>query len=172
MNGAEQVQLRQLLDREAIRECVHAYCRGVDRRDEEALRSAFWPDAMAYGGAAAGFIKSALRMLKEAPRMVHMIGNISIVLKGDSAAVESYFQAFQHDRDPAGQSRATLLCGRYVDRFEKRGDEWRVALRTGVFDWIRETPGLEGDDASNFGVRNPNGQQKPQDPWYALLASS
>ena len=30
----------QLLDREAIRECIFRYCRGIDRQDEQALRSA------------------------------------------------------------------------------------------------------------------------------------
>lgn len=176
MNTSERDQLGQLLDREAIRECLYSYCRGIDRCDEAALRSAYWPDATdrhgAYTGTAIGFIDAALKTLKDAPRMVHMIGNISITLKDKAAAVESYFQAFQHDRDPAGKLRATFLCGRYVDRFEKRGDEWRIAARTVVFDWIRETPGLEGDDASNFGVRNPNGQRKPADPWYALTAQA
>jgi hypothetical protein len=176
MNRAEQFQLAQLLDREAIRECLYSYCRGIDRRDEVALRSAYWPDATdrhgAFSGSAGGFIEAALETLKDAPRMIHMVGNISIVLKGDAAAVESYFQAFQHDHDPAGKLRKTFLCGRYVDRFEKRTGEWRVAQRTVVYDWIEEAPGLEGDDASRFGVRNPNGKHKPEDRWYDLLAQS
>ena len=176
MNTTEQAHLRQLLDREAIRECLFTYCRGIDRRDEDALRSTYWPDATDHHGAWAGsansFIDTALKALKDAPRMVHMVANISIVLKGQSAAVESYFQAFQQDRDSAGESRTTFLCGRYVDRFEKRGDEWRVAARMVVYDWIRHSPGLDGDDATNFGVRTPNGQTKPNDAWYALLAQA
>jgi hypothetical protein len=109
-------------------------------------------------------------MLETAPRMIHLIGNVTIVLKGSAAAVESYFQGFQQDRSPAGNLRNTFLVGRYVDRFEKRGDEWRVAQRTVVYDWIEQSPGEEGDDATRFRVRNPNGKQKPDDPWYALLA--
>ena len=37
--------LQSLLDREAIRDCLLRYCRGIDRCDEEALRSAYWEDA-------------------------------------------------------------------------------------------------------------------------------
>ena len=37
--------LAELADREAIRDCLHRYCRGVDRCDEDMLRSAYWEDA-------------------------------------------------------------------------------------------------------------------------------
>lgn len=174
MTSAEQSQLQELLDREAIRECLYTYSRGIDRRDETALRAAYWPEATdrhgPYSGTAKQFIDTALTVLVNAPRMVHMIGNVSILLKGQHAAVESYFHAYQHDRDGEGRLRATILAGRYVDHFEKRGSQWRVLNRTVVYDWIEEKPGIEGDDASKFGARNPNGGQKPNDAWYALLA--
>jgi hypothetical protein len=35
-----------------------------------------------------------------------------------------------------------------VDRFEKRGGEWRIAQRTGLYDW-REFRVVEGVDLSN-----------------------
>lgn len=169
-----EAKLAELLDREAIRECLYTYCRGIDRRDEAALRAAYWPDAMdrhgAYSGSASGFIEAALKVLASGPRMIHMIGNVSIALRGSAAAVESYFHALQQDRDPAGRPRNTLLCGRYVDRFEKRDGAWRIAQRTVVYDWIEESPGPEGDEASRFGPRIPNGRPRPDDPWYSLLA--
>lgn len=176
MNTTELAQITQLLDREAIRECIYMYCRGIDRCDEQALRSTYWPDAIdqhgPYSGNADGFISWALHEVKQSPRMLHMVGNISIVLKGNFAAVESYFLGLRHDNDSDGNFRKTLLFGRYVDKFEKRGEEWRVAQRTVVFDWIEETPGLPGDDATRFGPRNPNGKHKPDDAWYNLLAQS
>ena len=176
MNTVEQTQLRQLLDREAIRECIYRYCRGIDRCDETALRSAYWPDATdqhgAYSGNVDGFITWALQEVKQSPRMLHMVGNISIVLMEKSAAVETYFLGLRHDNDSTGSLRKTLLFGRYIDRFEKRGEEWRVARRTTVFDWIEESPGLAGDDVTRFGSRNPNGAHKPDDSWYKLLSQS
>lgn len=166
--------LQALQDREAIRDCLYRYCRGIDRRDEAALRSAYWPDATdrhgAYQGSAAGFIDDALAKLRHAGRMIHQVSNILIELKGDVAAVESYFLAFQAGRDPGGQPLETLLCGRYVDRFERRGAEWRVAARTVVYDWIRQTPLVDDQAPETFGLRQPTGGHKPDDPVYDLLA--
>lgn len=168
--------LQSLMDREAIREAMYAYCRGIDRGDEAALRSSYWPDGTdqhgAYQGSAAGFMDAAMKARANGSRMIHQVSNISIVLKGSQAAVESYFQAFQCDTDSAGQPRETFLCGRYVDRFEKRGDTWRVAARTVVYDWMKEAPAEQRSEAERFGPRVPNGAMKPQDAWYALLAQA
>ena len=167
--------LQALLDREAIRDCLCRYCRGIDRADEDALRSAYWPDARdchgAYRGSATAFIEQALPKLKAGGRRVHQITNLLIELHGDVAAVESSFLALQSGA--AAPAQETFLCGRYVDRFEKRGGEWRVADRTVVYDWIEERarPELaQGNDAL-FGARKPNGAGAPADPIYALLDS-
>jgi hypothetical protein len=167
-------RLQELLDREAIRDCLYRYCRGIDRADEEALRSAYWPDGTdshgAYSGSATGFVEVALKQLRGGSgRMVHMIGNILIELRGEVAAVESYFLAFQEERDGEGAARETLLCGRYVDRFEKRAGEWRVAARTVTYDWQRQMPLSEALAPAVFGLRQPTGARCPEDPVYALL---
>jgi hypothetical protein len=166
--------LQNLLDREAIRDCLHRYCRGIDRVDEACLRSVYWPDATdrhgPYQGTASGFIEWALDKLKDAPRGVHLLSNILIDLRGEVAGVESYFQALQGDRDAQGQPRESLLVGRYVDRFEKRGGEWRIAQRTVVYDWIRQQPMSGESDEARFGVRQPNGARQPADALYAMLA--
>ena len=169
--------LQDLLDREAIRDCLHRYCRGIDRMDEACLRSVYWPDGTdrhgPYQGSASGFVEWALDKLKDAPRGVHMLSNILIDLRGDVAGVESYFHALQADTDGQGQPRESMLVGRYIDRFEKRGGEWRIARRTVVYDWIRQQPmaQMSGEnDAQVFGVRQPNGGKKPQDPLYEMLA--
>lgn len=176
MTSASASQLQTLMDREAIREAMFAYCRGIDRGDEAALRSTYWPDATdrhgAYQGSAAGFMDAAVKARASGSRMIHQVSNISIVLKGHHAAVESYFQAFQCDTDPEGRPRETFLCGRYVDRFEKRSEEWRIAARTVVYDWMKEAPGEQRNEAERFGPRVPNGAMKPHDAWYALLAQA
>lgn len=166
--------LQDLLDREAIRDCLHRYCRGIDRMDEACLRSVYWPDATdrhgPYQGTASGFIEWALDKLKDAPRGVHLLSNILIDLRGEVAGVESYFQALQGDRDANSQPRESMLVGRYVDRFEKRAGEWRIAQRTVVYDWIRQQPMSGENDEARFGVRQPNGARKPLDALYAMLA--
>lgn len=65
------------------------------------------------------------------------------------------------------------MAGRYLDRFEKRGDEWRIAARTVVYDWLeeRERPELAQGDA-RFSARSPVGAAWPSDPVYAFLEKS
>lgn len=167
-----QARLQELLDREAIRDCLYRYCRGIDRADEEALRSAYWPDATdchgAYSGSAAGFIAQALPRLRAGGQRVHTISNVLIELHGQIAAVESSFFALQ--TSATAPTQETFLCGRYLDRFERRDGEWRIASRTVVYDWIEERTRLElGDPGALFGRRRPNGGAAPSDPVYALL---
>lgn len=165
--------LAALLDREAIRDCLNRYCRGIDRIDEEALRSAYWEDATdchgAWNGSATGFIDQALARMRLGGRRVHQISSIAIELHGDVAGVESSFLALQ--AAAATPSRETFLAGRYVDRFERRDAEWRIVARTVVYDWIeeRERPELAQPDELLFGLRRPNGQVAPSDPVYAML---
>jgi len=173
--NTEAAALQTLLDREAIKECIFSYCRGIDRVDEAALRSAYWPDATdrhgPYQGSATGFIEWALAKLREGGRMVHFVGNMSIQLNGDVAGAETYFQAFQQGRDSAGENTELFLIGRYADRFEKRDGEWRIAERVVIYDWIREERKPRQSDDEWFGdFRQPRGGRKPDDPVYDLLA--
>jgi len=54
---------------------------------------------------------------------------------GTRAAVESGFFALQ--TTAAAPAQCTLLCGRYLDRFERRGDTWKIAHRRGLHDFSR-----------------------------------
>jgi ketosteroid isomerase-like protein len=182
MSQSENANLavRDLLDREAIRECLYRYCRGVDRGDEIALRATYWEDATdrhgPYQGTASGFCDWAIASLRSAGRMIHMIGNIMIELHGDSALAESYFHAVQEDRKIAPEPMEVVIYGRYIDRFEKRAGEWKVAARTVVYDWVRKNPVEAKSDADMFGTaRRPMGSRYPADTLYevrtAMLAS-
>lgn len=167
--------LQDLLDREAIRDCLYRYCQGIDRCDEAALRSTYWEDATdchgGWNGSATGFIDQALIKLKAGGRRVHHINNVLIELHGDMAVVQSSFLALQTTAvQPANE---TFLCGRYVDRFERRNGAWRVAARTVVYDWLEERTRSELalDDAMLFGPRQPVAAPAPLDPVYALLSA-
>lgn len=169
-----EADLYALLDKDAIRDCLFRYCRGIDRADEAALRSAYWPDAHdvhgAYVGSVEGFIAQALPRLRAGGRGVHQISNILIELHGDVAAVESSFLALQSN--VATPTLETFLCGRYLDRFERRYAQWRIADRTVVYDWIEERtrPDLAQTNAALFAKRQPIGGRATSDPIYAFLA--
>lgn len=166
-------RIAELLDREAIRDCLYRYCRGIDRADEAALHSSYWPDATDRHGATSGpvevFFARAAATFRLPVRNVHQVGNILIEFRGpDQAAVESHFNAFQRGPGADGVVRQFHLAGRYCDLFEKRGDEWRVAARTVVYDWVDEQPVPAADEAERFGVRQPIGGRWPDDPIYAI----
>ncbi|ASY73980.1 gamma-BHC dehydrochlorinase (plasmid) [Sinorhizobium fredii CCBAU 83666] len=165
--------ITNLFDREAIRDCLHRYCRGIDRADEAALRSCYWPNARdnhgTYSGSAAGFIQHALNVLKTKPRNIHQLANIIIEFLGATeAAVESYFTALQRGPDATGEIKQVLLCGRYCDLFQKREGEWRIVERTVVYDWVEKQRPPKSSEAERFGPRQPIGAPHPNDPVYEL----
>src|SRR3546814_12927354 len=96
----------ELLDREAIRECMFQYCRAVDRADELLLRSVYWPDATDqhgfYSGSAAGFIEFAIEALRTTEPGIHQLHNILIEFRPGGALVESYFSAWNQIPGPDG----------------------------------------------------------------------
>lgn len=170
-------QVQALLDREAIRDRLHLYCRGIDRADEEALRAAYWPDAVdRHGpcdGPVEGFIAAVRKVWAAGARNIHVLSNILITFHGpDAAAVESCFTALQRGPGLDGRVAQWLLAGRYCDRFEKRGDEWRIAARTVVYDWVEEQVPPEGSEAERFGPRVPIGGPWPHDPVYRIFAGA
>lgn len=165
--------LQELIDREAIRDCIHRYCRGIDRADEAVLRSSYWPDATdrhgAYQGPVEGFFDWVKAAWATGPRNIHHVGNILIEFRGDGrAAVETYWLAFQRGTGADGVTRQVMMSGRYCDLFEKRGEEWRVAERVVAYDWLDPQPVPEGTDAERFGPRQPVGGSYPDDPVYRI----
>ena len=163
----------ELVARELIRDCLYRYARGIDRADEAALASAYWPGARdchgAYDGPVEGFIDWARRVWATGARNVHVVSNILIDLDGpDRAHVESYFTAYQRGAGADGVVRQFLLTGRYCDRFEARQGEWRIAERLVVYDWVEEQTPPEADEPTRFGPRQPIGSAFPNDPVYRM----
>ncbi|WP_238364653.1 nuclear transport factor 2 family protein [Mesobacterium pallidum] len=168
-----QVTSDSILAREAIRDCLYRYARGIDRADEAALMSAYWPGAYDCHGATSGPVEEFYERVRGAwargARNIHHITNVLIEFRGEAeAAVESYFHALQRGAGPDGVERQVMLSGRYCDLFERRGDEWRIAERTVVYDWVDPQEVPEGSEAERFGVRVPIGGVFPHDPVYAI----
>jgi hypothetical protein len=61
---------------------------------------------------------------------------------GDGADSECYF--FSYRISPA-EDELQSFKGRYVDRFERRADEWRIAQRVVVIDWSTREPYASAD---------------------------
>ena len=159
-------------DREAIRDCLSRYSRAIDRCDMALLSTAYWPGAMdhhsGFTGTIEEFIAWAEPRLRAMPHSVHMLGNILIRVEGDTARVETYFWSVNVLAE--GEVREALVCGRYLDRFERRNDEWRIAERMVVHDWFREHAET-GDWAKGpFGWGDLElGRAAPEDSSYRWL---
>lgn len=118
------------------------YCRGVDRCDEELIDSVFHPgatdsrwgtdgDGRAISIAEPG--KWFIKFVSRYDRSVHSITNDSIEIDGDVAHCETYYHAHVF----IDRSDGTVWLhadGRYIDRFERRNGDWKIARRVLVPD--------------------------------------
>jgi hypothetical protein len=138
-----------LEDREAIRDVIAAYAHAVDRRRWDMMAQVFHVDAIfGFGpieGDWRGFVEQARGIIDPCTATQHQLGQTLIAFSGDNAAdCETYMTAMhivpvgypRPEVFPArAETYAAIIAGRYVDRFEKRDGEWRIARRQGLYDW-------------------------------------
>jgi hypothetical protein len=132
--------LQRLLDERAIERRLIDYCRGVDRGDAALVASVYHPDGIddhgSFKGLGAAFAEYVTRRLAERyEATMHTIANSAIEFRGpDIAHVESHVCA-RHRRSEGEGVILETFGGRYVDRFERRDGEWRIAHRLMVHEW-------------------------------------
>jgi hypothetical protein len=131
-------QLQELMDREAIRDCLLRYARGLDRHDLEIYKSAYHPDGIDHHGPFLGyrdeFCQWGIDLLaSEWDAHSHFNTNTRIEIDGDTAHAETYCLFCQRRRD--GEQNLEFGGARYIDRLERRDGEWRIAARRTVMDW-------------------------------------
>jgi hypothetical protein len=135
-------ELAWLVDERAIRVVLLRYCRGVDRMDRALVRSCYHDDAIddhgTFRGTADEYVEWAFRLLSRYRTTMHFVGNMLIEpdeADGDRAFAETYGIAMHRSDDP--DPRRNLRIGfRYIDRFERRAGEWRIAQRVCTTEWV------------------------------------
>jgi len=137
--------ISRLADKEAIKDLVHLYCRGIDRCDKSTLGEVFFPDAlMEYGifnGVAKDFIDWVVPFIRQQESSFHSVGTVNIRLNGDTAHGEVYVIAVMYAHGAIDLSKGGYTCGgRYIDRYERRDGLWKIAKRRFVLDWKRMDP--------------------------------
>lgn len=162
--------VQELLIKQTLHEIVLRYCRGVDRVDRDLIASAFHPDAKCEFGALLLTGETIADAIAEAAASneitTHMVGNALFDLHGTIAHGETYYLSTSVVGSADGK-QLRMRSGRYVDLFELRDDEWRIADRVVVQDWCRfsDLPDLPP------GVSFRPGQQGSSDPLYTLLGA-
>jgi hypothetical protein len=135
-------QLRRLLDEAAMRDVLARYARAIDRMDWPLLRSCYHPGAVdehgRYIGDVEGFIAWLEQELPAYHGTAHVLGQQRIEFEGDDRAFSETYAVAHHRSADLTEDRTLLV--RYLDRFERRRDEWRIAHRRCVYEWVRIDP--------------------------------
>lgn len=145
-------RIQALLDKQEILDLSYSYARAIDRSEENLLRAVFHPDATVdfgpgiFQGTVGDFIGWALDVRHGMKATHHMVANVRVDLRGDSAFCESYFMNWHRLDKPTGKEDF-FVGGRYLDRLERRptgaAGVWKIAHRKQVKDWTRTTPVAE-----------------------------
>ena len=133
--------LDRLVAEAEIRRVVARYCRGIDRMDLDLVRSCYHHDARDEHGSFSGpvdeYIEWVAGLLSKYDATMHFIGNQLVEFDdSDTAWVETYGMSVHRTRSGAPQLNLTTGF-RFVDRFERRAGEWRIASLS----FTREVPG-------------------------------
>ena len=174
MSMTTNAAVQALLDKEAIREAVLRYCRGVDRLEPDLIRSAYHPDGYDEHGELHGgrdeFIEALVPLLRDNyVSTSHNVANQLIELNGDKALSESYFVAV-HVTEYEGEQWQEIVFGRYVDNFERRAGEWRIAHRVCVID-SRNTRAVRPSRLATDATKLTRGRHFPDDTVYTQQAA-
>ncbi|GFE90688.1 hypothetical protein GCM10011488_56420 [Steroidobacter agaridevorans] len=141
MEGTLMDDIQTLLDREQIRDCIARLARGEDRRDAELIKCCYWQEAKLdfgiFTGSLAEYQAWVVPGSPAVPLTLHTLGQSLIELHADSAAVETHVTSY-HRIDMGEQHRDVVIGGRYLDRLEQRGAEWRIVQRTMIYDWVSD----------------------------------
>jgi ketosteroid isomerase-like protein len=150
------MKLDDLLARQEIADAIYRYARGIDRLDFDLVRSCYHPDAYDDHGSFRGnvdeFIAAAQAFLPRWTATQHFMGNMLIEVEGDVARAETYAVAYHRREDAEGNGKDDVMGIRYVDRFERRGGEWKIAHRVVANEWRRVDPVVGARGRGEVGV--------------------
>ena len=137
LSMAEELRLRQIIDKDVIRDLVYSYCQAIDRRDYGKMRALYWEDGRdEHGVNPSGQVEDFIAMIEgyyaQAISIQHHVTNLYIKVDGDYAEAEGYVVNF--NLLPGFEN---LFGGRYMDKFERRGGVWKFLHRRLSAEWIK-----------------------------------
>lgn len=172
----------RLADRAQIQDVITRWCRAVDRLDIDNLESLYHADAtedhVVFKGNFKVYLADLRKRQPDVEFVTHFLGNQLIEFAGpDLALAETYCFSIMRFKEGAplpplvglpsiAPSSKIDLGGhsRYIDRFERRAGEWRIASRTTVVDWVTAAEVAQGSVAPGLGW--VMGRRDAQDPLW------
>ena len=173
LKDTEIMKIRKLIAQQEITAVIYRLARGLDRRDKALLASCFHEGATddhgLFVGDAPDFCDWVTEQLGNYERTQHHITNVNIVIDDNTASTEAYFIAHHVMPTAEGPKKDIIAAGRYLDRFERRNDEWLIVHRKALYDWSRVEDTKSGWEKPPVSEILERGQQGPEDLSYEFL---
>jgi hypothetical protein len=132
MDASMEKKLREMIDRQEIWQVMQRYARGLDRVDRALVRSCYFDDAIDDHGGFVARVEDFIDWANGASMYFvshhHGLMNHSCELDGDDAHCETYYVFTGVTAKPPH----FMAMGRYIDHFQRRNGEWRIANRVTV----------------------------------------
>jgi SnoaL-like domain len=167
--------MQLLIDKDAIRDLVLLYSRGVDRQDFALLRSLYTQDAVEdnhsglFTGSAAAYVDWLETSLPRVATTTHAVQNHLIVVEDETHAQGEVYVLAYHRLPAEGGGWFDQIHGsRYLDHYEKRNGRWLFARRSVAIDWKRRGPSSWDSDHPDV-PGMPLGTHDAADPSYHVL---
>ena len=172
--SATEAQMQQMLDEFQLGKLVHGYCRAVDRGELDEVRRLYHHDAQdSHGAFSTGGTDDFLGALAAARpyirSMQHNVTTVNFAVDGDRAEGEVYTIA-THTFSVGDRDVDVIVGGRYLDRYEKRDDTWKILERTIVTDWAHVNDPSTVDVSHPITRDTPRGTPDANDPSYQFFS--
>lgn len=156
----------------AIQDVMLKWCRAIDRLDAPGMLACFHEDAVdlhgPYNGPIPGLVDWITTRHQTIPFSSHQVSNMLIEFASpDVALAETYVRTLQRYPAEAAAAMAQMMASgggdgsggeqgwdlmtssRYIDRFERREGQWRIAHRRLSQDWKQAFPVTAATPANN-----------------------
>jgi hypothetical protein len=167
----EEVAMARVIARQAIRDVLSRYCRGLDRMDKAMAYSVFHADASAlyhdmYEGSGHGFVDWVWEAHRYMERHSHQITNVLAEVNGDTASSEAYVTVVLWTLpDDAGEQTEIVVRGRYLDRWKCIDGQWMIMQREHVLD-------MHSEYTLKSGPVGPASRRDSSDPSFAYIPAA
>ena len=159
------LSLQEISDRLEIHEILARYSDALDRRDWDAIRRVFTPDALidyTEMGGVRGGINEVIDFLQSAMGIFsgyqHLISNVIMDIDGDTASVRSICHNPMLLSPQAGKS-SVMVCGLwYRDRLVRSHNGWLILERYEEKCYMGEFRAIDFGTAGTAGTAGGNGQ--------------
>jgi len=169
MSEHAQVELETLLAKQAVRDALSRYCRGLDRMDKAMAYAVWHPDGTAdyegiFEGTGHGFVDWVWEAHAAMERHSHQITNVLTEVDGDRATSESYVTVLLWLASDGGETQTEIASrGRYLDKWSRRDGHWAIDHRCHLVDTHSVREVTRGDVA-------PSSARDESDPSFAFIA--